>query len=72
MPPRSKIVKCVDCRKEFPRKLLNRHCRCEMCAWDITAETMHQLHQHSGPLYEHWQAACKAKASRYLEGIGSP
>lgn len=58
----SKIVKCVDCGKEFPRKELNRHFRCHDCAWDLVPKVATQLHDHSGPYYEKWKERMKAVA----------
>lgn len=31
-----------------------------------------QLHEHKGPYYERWQAACKSFADRYLLGVFAP
>jgi len=60
----SKIVKCVDCRKEFPRKELNRRRRCRDCAGVAVRGAMGQLMAHSGPYYEKWKQGMKAAASK--------
>lgn len=69
MPRASKIIKCVDCGAEHPRKELNRNYRCKECAWTEALSVATELHEHQGPAYEKWKAACEAKASRYLAGI---
>lgn len=69
MPRASEIVKCVDCGKDFPRKELNHVGRCRLCASYAVHDAMTQLHNHSGPYYEKWKAACEAKAGRYLAGV---
>ena len=61
---KSKIVKCVDCGKEFPRKELNRNFRCHDCAWKKIGEIPHQLHEKSGPEYERWKAGIKAATAK--------
>lgn len=63
---KSKIVKCVDCGREFPRKELNQRFRCHDCAWKKVGETASQLHAHSGPEYENWKKAVREKADRYI------
>lgn len=60
----SKIVKCVDCGKEFQRKRLNRKFRCHDCAWKKVGEVPAQLMAHSGPEYENWKAKVKAAADK--------
>ena len=65
----SKIVKCVDCQREFPRKELNRKLRCPDCAIVVLRDCMTQMMEKSGPYYEKWKQACLEKAGRYAEGI---
>ena len=60
----SKIVHCVDCNEEFPRKELNRKGRCQDCRVKIIRENMTQLRAHEGPLYEKWKGAVQAAAAR--------
>ncbi len=60
----SKIVKCVDCGREFPRKELNRGGRCQDCGMAACRDSMIQLHQKSGPYYERWRESIKAAAGR--------
>lgn len=60
----SKIVPCIDCGVELPRKELNRHRRCKECAWKVMGETMEQLHAHEGPQYEKWRKAIKSTAQK--------
>jgi len=55
----SKIVKCVDCQREFPRKQLNRMLRCHDCALDKVEAVSRQLHNREGPEYEKWKTAMK-------------
>lgn len=69
MPSASKIVKCVDCGCEFPRKGLNRKGRCADCALKKVCAVSTQMHLKSGPEYEHWKEACIRTAERYVEGI---
>lgn len=59
----SKIVKCVDCGVEHPRKELNRNFRCHDCCMKIIGENAYQLHRHEGPHYQKWKQAVKASAS---------
>ena len=60
----SKIVKCVDCGEEHPRKELNRRFRCHDCAMKIVGQTMWELNRHEGPQYEKWKQAVKAATAR--------
>ena len=60
----SKIVPCVDCQEMFPRKLLNRMGRCHDCAMKKMLSVPRQLHDHSGPEYEHWKEQIKASIGR--------
>jgi len=61
---KSKIVKCIDCGQEFPRKELNRSFRCQDCRTKILVDNMQQLHDHSGPHYEKWREAVQAAARK--------
>ena len=61
---KSKIVKCVDCGTEYPRKELNRNFRCHDCAWKKAGEIPVQLMAQSGPEYEKWKQSMKAVAER--------
>ena len=61
---KSKIVKCVDCGREFPRKELNRKFRCPDCRIKILRENMGQLMAHEGPQYEKWKTAVKASVAK--------
>ena len=61
---KSKIVPCVDCGKELPRKELNRNFRCKDCIPIIVHDNMRQLHQHEGPHYYKWRAAIRSAASK--------
>lgn len=58
---KSKIVSCVDCGKEYPRKELNRHFRCSDCALTVMREVFEQMVKREGPYWEKWLDA-KAKA----------
>lgn len=69
MPRASEIVKCVDCGKQYPRKLLNHKLRCADCAMRKMRDIIFQISNKSGPEYEHWKERCLAKASRYTNGI---
>uniref|UniRef100_A0A6H2A6K8 C2H2-type domain-containing protein n=1 Tax=viral metagenome TaxID=1070528 RepID=A0A6H2A6K8_9ZZZZ len=60
----SKIVSCIDCGKEYPRKELNRRFRCPDCAMRIIEENMLQLHRHEGPHYEKWRKAVQAAVGK--------
>jgi len=60
----SKIVKCVDCGKEYPRKELNRRLRCQDCAMAAVRDAMTQMHQKSGPYYEKYKQGVKAAAEK--------
>lgn len=60
---KSKIVKCVDCGVEHPRKELNRKFRCIDCGFPFMVKTINQIHDKSGPEYEKWKAQVKAAAS---------
>ncbi|MBA7675886.1 hypothetical protein ES703_84125 [subsurface metagenome] len=60
----SKIVHCVDCNEEFPRKELNRKGRCQECRIKIVRANMGQLMAHEGPHYEKWKKAIKTAAAR--------
>ncbi len=55
----SKIVKCVDCGKEYPRKELNRHFRCHDCTWPKMLAVMTGMIEKTGPEYEKWRHAMK-------------
>jgi hypothetical protein len=55
------LFKCVDCGKELPRKELNRHFRCLECVQKKVHDVVYQLHDHSGPEYEHWKEAMRAR-----------
>jgi len=59
---RSKIVPCVDCGREFPRKVLNHKFRCKDCGYKKVGEVVYQLHTKSGPEYEKWKEAVKYAA----------
>lgn len=60
----SKIVKCIDCGNEFPRKELNRKFRCQECRIKILRDNMGQLMAHEGPHYEKWKVSLKAAAAK--------
>lgn len=60
----SKIVPCVDCNEEFPRKELNRMGRCHDCAMAAVRDSMTQLHNKSGPYYEKWKKAVRTAAQK--------
>lgn len=60
----SKIVKCVDCGEEFPRKELNRNRRCQDCRIKIVGDNVRQLTAHAGPHYDKWKARIKEAAGR--------
>jgi len=60
----SKIVKCVDCGREYPRKELNRSGRCLSCGSNAILESMSQLMAHSGPYYEKWKQGIKAATEK--------
>lgn len=64
MPRASKIVPCVDCGREFPRKQLNRMGRCHDCAGKAAAEAAYQLYHHRGPYYEKWKDGIQKAAGR--------
>jgi len=55
----SKIVKCVDCRREFPRKELNRRFRCYDCRVKKFMAVVEQMYKREGPEYEHWKQKTK-------------
>ena len=61
---KSKIVKCIDCGLDFPKKMLNRRGRCHDCSFKAVRDTMLQLHNKSGPYYESWKKGMKAAAER--------
>lgn len=61
---KSKIIKCVDCGKEFPRRELNRKFRCPDCARKIVEDNMGQLMAHQGSHYEKWKERMKAVAEK--------
>lgn len=60
----SKIVPCVDCQEEFPRKELNRMGRCDKCAFYAVRDAMTQFHNHAGPYYEKWKTRMKERIGR--------
>jgi len=60
----SKIVPCVDCGEEYPRKELNRKFRCHDCAMEIIRANMWELNRHEGPNYEKWRRAMQAAANK--------
>ncbi len=64
MPRMSKIVKCVDCGDEYPRKLLNQKSRCHYCAMKKELAVFRGLRYKSGPEYEHWKEQIKASIGR--------
>lgn len=59
MPKASEITKCVDCEKEFLRKLLNRNRRCPDCSSRKIRAVITQLHNKSGLEYENWKKSMK-------------
>jgi len=61
---KSKIVPCIDCGQELPRKELNRNFRCYDCCLKIMRETALGLQAHSGPHYEKWKQAVKTAAGK--------
>lgn len=61
---KSKIVKCVDCGEEHPRKELNRNFRCPDCAGRIMMKTIGQLMYKEGPEYEKWKAGLRAALNK--------
>ena len=61
---KSKIVKCVDCGKELPRKELNRHFRCKDCSWKAVIDAVHNLTDKRGPYYEKWKQGIKTAISK--------
>lgn len=60
----SKIVKCIDCGKEHPRKELNRMLRCPDFAWDAIGDICDQLMAHKGPYYEKWKQGMRAASEK--------
>lgn len=64
MPRASGIVKCVDCKSEFPHKQLNRKGRCPDCAMKKVRAVMTQMFNKSGPEYENWKKKVKAAIGR--------
>jgi len=60
----SKIVKCVDCGREFPRKDLNRNFRCKECIIQIVRDNVVQLNAHEGPHYEKWKLALQTRIGK--------
>ena len=60
----SKIVPCVDCGKELPRKELNRRRRCRDCAGAAVRDAMNQLAAREGPYYQKWKSMMKAAAEK--------
>ncbi len=60
----SKIVNCIDCGKESPRKELNRSGRCHDCAMAAVRDSTTQMHQKSGPYYEKWRTQVKASVDK--------
>lgn len=60
----SKIVPCVDCGREFPRKELNRHFRCHDCAWEALRSNWESLREHAGPSYEKWKAGIQSAVNK--------
>jgi len=61
---KSKIVKCIDCGDEQPRKELNRSFRCVECRMTALRDNMVQLRKHKGPAYDKWRTAMQAASSR--------
>lgn len=59
-----KIVKCIDCGKEFPRKELNHKFRCQECRMKILGDNMGQLMAHQGPHYDKWKASMIAATAK--------
>jgi len=45
---------CIDCKREFSRKALNRRGRCQECAMKAWRDAAEQMHQRDGPYYERW------------------
>lgn len=64
MPTVSKIVKCVDCGKEYPRKELNRKWRCPDCGMNKMVAVIRGMYYKSGPEYEHWKKQTKRSLRR--------
>ncbi|MBA7586216.1 hypothetical protein ES708_28212 [subsurface metagenome] len=60
----NKMIPCVDCGKEHPRKELNRKLRCPDCRIKILRDNMQQLMDHEGPHYEKWKQGVKAAAEK--------
>lgn len=51
---KSKIVHCIDCGKEYPRKELNQKLRCPDCAWKACGDAGSQMFAKEGPYYDRW------------------
>ncbi len=66
---KSKIVKCIDCGRESPRKELNHMLRCRDCAMKAVRETMEQMIEHSGPYYEKWKQSMRAVGLSRLQAF---
>lgn len=64
MPRPSKIVRCVDCKREFPRKELNRHFRCKNCRVKKFLAVVEGMYKKQGPEYEHWKQRMKEAVGR--------
>jgi len=62
---KSKIVLCIDCGREFPRKELNRKFRCPDCRTKIVEENMRQLMAHEGPHYKKWQRSMEEMTQKF-------
>jgi len=60
----SKIVKCVDCGREFPRKELNRNLRCRECSLPAMVRTINQIKDKSGPEYKKWKESMQNAVRR--------
>jgi len=66
----SKIVKCIDCGKQYLRKELNRNFRCHDCAYKKVGEAAYQIHCKEGPEYERWKKRMiEVGIPRQVEGL---
>lgn len=61
---KSKIIKCVDCGREFENRGQRRKQYCIECGYGRVSETTRQLSEKKGPIYDKWRERIKAAAER--------
>jgi rRNA maturation endonuclease Nob1 len=64
----NKKTKCKGCGKTFEKRLLSRKGYCRICAYNRWQESVKQMREKKGPMYEKWKDRRRVGLKRYLKG----